>query len=164
ESKVKFVDNVAIMIVPFDRIDKSFLNDFGEKLHEIIGIKYIVSSENIAMGSPDRQIEQQYDARRLRDVLKEKFNIQQSSPIVGYLGITDKDIFTKNYNFLFGWAGQGYGVVSCFQFKEGVVIPSNDKFLNTVVKQGVSSSLHILGVKRNPADLLSSSACLSRYI
>lgn len=93
----------------------------------------------------------QYNASRLLSELEKQFKIpKEESNVKGYLGITEKDIFAKDFNFLYGWAQPGYGVVSYHRFKASFnnELPNRLRLRNRSVKQGMSSSFFILGVPR----------------
>jgi len=114
------------------------------------------------IGYPDEQIEEfhnrlkeyhtdgQYDASRLQSDIAKRFKIPKGSNIRGYLGITGKDIFTMDFNFLYGWARSGYGVMSYHRFKADFnnERPDRRRLLKRCVKQGISSSFFILGISR----------------
>ncbi len=92
----------------------------------------------------------QYDAERLLSNLEKTFKVKRGSNIKGYLGITEEDIFTKDFNFLFGWAHKGYGVMSYHRFRAEFndEPPNRARLLKRAAKQGISSSFFILGIPR----------------
>jgi len=92
----------------------------------------------------------QYNATRLKNELGKKFAIDRSSPVKGYLGVTDKDIYSNDYNFLFGWASKGYGAMSYRRFTADFNndSPNRKRLRKRALKQGISSSLFMLGVQR----------------
>ena len=94
--------------------------------------------------------EGQYNTERLLTELKKVFKATKKPTIKGYLGITEADIFTKDYNFLYGWAISGYGVMSYHRFKAvfNEEPPSQPRLLKRTAKQGISSSFFILGIPR----------------
>ena len=94
--------------------------------------------------------EGQYDTERLLTELKKVFKATKKPTIKGYLGITEADIFTKDYNFVYGWAGSGYGVMSYHRFKAVFTKepPNRPRLLNRTIKQAISSSFFILGIPR----------------
>jgi len=114
------------------------------------------------IGQPQKEIEQfhnrvkklenegQYDTERLLTELKKAFRATKKPTIKGFLGITEADIFTKDYNFLYGGAWSGYGVMSYHRFKAifNEEPPNRPRLLKRTVKQGISSSFFILGVPR----------------
>lgn len=92
----------------------------------------------------------QCDTERLLTKLKRAFKATKKPTIKGYLGITESDIFTKDYNFLFGWARPGYGVMSYHRFRAvfNEEPPNRPRLLKRTVNQGISSSFFILGIPR----------------
>ncbi len=104
--------------------------------------------------------EGQYDTERLLTELENVFKATEKPTIKGYLGITEADIFTKDYNFLYGWARSGYGVMSYHRFKSDFTeeISNRQRLCNRAVKQGISSSFFILGIPR-----CSSPTCARAY-
>jgi len=94
--------------------------------------------------------EGQYDSERLLTELQKVFKATNKPTIKGYLGITEADIFTKDYNFLYGWARQGYGIISYQRFRSDFTEepPNRPRLCNRTVKQGISSSFFILGIPR----------------
>ena len=94
--------------------------------------------------------EGQYNTERLLTELKQAFRATKKPTIKGYLGITEADIFTEDYNFLYGWGGSGYGVMSYHRFRAffNEEPPSRPRLLKRTVKQGISSSFYILGIPR----------------
>jgi len=94
------------------------------------------------------QNEGQYDAERLLTELRIVFQSTEKPRFKGYLGITESDIFTKDYNFLYGWARSGYGVMSYHRFRAvfNKEPPNRPRLLKRMTKQGVSSSFFILGI------------------
>jgi predicted Zn-dependent protease len=103
------------------------------------------------IGLPQEEIEQfhsmvkklenegQYDSERLLTELKKVFKPTKKPTIKGYLGITEADIFTKDYNFLYGWARQSYRVMSYHRFKSDFTEepPNRPWVCNRTVKQGI---------------------------
>lgn len=94
--------------------------------------------------------EGQYDAYRLIDLMKEKVSSLSDLQTEGYLGITEEDIYSEDFNFLFGSARNGYGVMSYHRFRgQFNESPQNRPLLRKrTVKQAVSSSFYILGIPR----------------
>jgi predicted Zn-dependent protease len=69
---------------------------------------------------------------------------------VGYLGVTPLDIYSKDYNFLFGWAGRSIGIMSYHRFKADFneEIPNKERLAKRTLKQCLSSAGWIFGVQR----------------
>jgi len=78
----------------------------------------------------------------------------------GYLGITEADLFTRDYNFLYGWGGPGHAVMSYHRFTAAFnkEPPNRPKLLERAVKQALSSTFYILDIPR-----CTSPACARAY-
>lgn len=92
----------------------------------------------------------QRSADRLILEIKAKFDANEAPCVVGYLGITEADIYSGDNNFLFGWAQPRFGVMSYCRFKADF---NNEReyrplLVGRAVKQGISSTFHILGIPR----------------
>ena len=92
-------------------------------------------------------IKDQYDADILLQQIEQKFKKKLAQKnIIGILGITAEDIYSDDYNFLFGNAKPRVGVISYSRFY------SVDTPLNTVIKrtvmQAFSSTGFIIGIPR----------------
>ncbi|MHC4292488.1 MAG: hypothetical protein ACYSTR_09790, partial [Planctomycetota bacterium] len=66
------------------------------------------------------------------------------------IGITKEDIYAKDYNFLFGWGGKGYDIMSYHRFTADF---NNDKpnrplLVKRTLKQCISSTFRTLGIQR----------------
>lgn len=90
----------------------------------------------------------QFDASRLNSELQVLYDMTAKPEIKGYLGITEEDIFSKDFNFLFGWARKRYGVVSYHRFRASFTgePPDRSRLRERTVKQAICSSFHILGI------------------
>ncbi len=92
----------------------------------------------------------QYDVDKLIARLKQTFLIDEKSPVRGYLGITELDLFGGDSNFRFAGAIKDYGVVSYARYKadfngEG---QNRVRLLERTLKQSVSSTLFIVDIPR----------------
>jgi len=69
---------------------------------------------------------------------------------VGYLGVTSLDIYTKDYNFLFGWASPSGGIMSYHRFKADFndEIPNKERLVKRTIMQSLSSAGYVFGVER----------------
>lgn len=94
--------------------------------------------------------QRQYNADRLNEGLEQVFVLNKGSSIKGYLGITEEDIFSSDYNFLFGWARPGYGVNSYHRFRAvfNGEPPNRQRLVKRMLKQAISSSFAIFGIPR----------------
>jgi len=92
----------------------------------------------------------QYDADRLLTNIRKRYPAALRPEIKGYLGITKEDIYGEDFNFLFGWAGKGHGVMSYHRFTAEFnnEPPDRERLLNRTIRQAMSSSLTILGIPR----------------
>ncbi len=102
----------------------------------------------------------QYDAERLLAELKRVHTLPQDAPVKGFLGITEADLFTRDYNFLYGWGGRGHAVMSYHRYTAAFneEPPNRPKLLERAVKQGISSTFFILDIPR-----CTSAACARAY-
>lgn len=68
----------------------------------------------------------------------------------GYLAILPVDIYAKDYNFVFGWAGPRWGVMSYRRFTADFngEIPDRERLLKRTLMQCLSSAGYIFGVPR----------------
>lgn len=91
----------------------------------------------------------QWNADELLSVLV-KSVVSYRRKNVAYLGITDEDIYEKNYNFLFGWASAKGGVMSYHRFSATFTneLPNQSRLLKRAKMQALSSIGHIFGVTR----------------
>ena len=92
----------------------------------------------------------QYDAERLLAKLKQVHPLPSGGPVKGYLGITEADLFARDYNFLFGWGGPGYGVMSYHRYTAAFndAPPNRPKLLERTSQTG---HLHHVLHTRHPA-------------
>jgi predicted Zn-dependent protease len=91
----------------------------------------------------------QWDACQLQDTL-----FQAVAPCrrknVAYLGITSVDIYTDDYNFLFGAANTSGGIMSYCRFTADFNndIPNQNRLIKRTLMQSLASVGHIYGIKR----------------
>jgi predicted Zn-dependent protease len=95
--------------------------------------------------------ETQFDVQAVASVLiKEQRLILEGDQTLGILAVLKDDIYARNYNFLFGWAGQHFGVMSYKRFltptASGAI--SREIILKRAVMQAFSSTGMILGIGR----------------
>ncbi len=102
----------------------------------------------------------QYDAERLLSSLKQAHPLHPAGPVKGYLGITEADLFTRDYNFLYGWGGRGHAVMSYHRYTAAFneEPPNRPKLLERTVKQAISSTFFLLDIPR-----CTSPACARAY-
>jgi predicted Zn-dependent protease len=113
-------------------------------------------------GTPEDKIEEfrkemlgnfqvgQRDADRLLSEIKARFVASEESGVVGYLGITEADIYSDDSNFLFGLAQPRFGVMSYCRFKADFNKEREyrPRLVERAVKQGLSSTFYILDIPR----------------
>jgi predicted Zn-dependent protease len=70
--------------------------------------------------------------------------------VIGYLGVTSADLYAKDFNFLFGWAGDRYGVLSYHRFSPEFngEKPEGSALKDRTFKQMLSSTLRVLGISK----------------
>ena len=102
----------------------------------------------------------QYDAERLFATLTRTRAVIPRSQIVGYLGVAEVDIYARDYNFLYGWGGQGHALMSYHRYTAEFngTPPNRPKLLERSIKQGISSTFFILNIPR-----CTSPACARAY-
>ncbi len=94
--------------------------------------------------------EGQYDADRLTTTLDKKTSKTHDPNVAGYIGITEQDIYTSDYNFLYGWHFYNIGVMSYHRF----TAEFNDEQQNRprlrerFAKQLISSAFHTFDIPR----------------
>ncbi|MDP8263767.1 MAG: hypothetical protein P9M13_10770 [Candidatus Ancaeobacter aquaticus] len=102
----------------------------------------------------------QYNADRLQSLVLKKAKEDKNQDAVGYLGVTEKDMYAKENNFLFGWARKGVGVMSYCRFRADFNNePQNrERLRNRTVKQAISSIFFVMGISR-----CSNPSCIRSY-
>jgi predicted Zn-dependent protease len=91
----------------------------------------------------------QYSGNALLDQLKRTFaNFNNDPHCLGILGITKQDIYENDYNFLFGWAQEKWGVISYARFLLGDPTPTDEQFEKRTIIQSLSSIGFVLGIPR----------------
>jgi predicted Zn-dependent protease len=89
----------------------------------------------------------QYDAHVLMDLLKTRYEKElRDGHVLGVLAVTEADLFGEDYNFVFGWAKRGVGVISYARFKDDDVV--TDATIKRIVMQAFSSLGFIIGIPR----------------
>lgn len=145
-------ESIEIAIVPIGKINRRFLSEVRNELQKRLGIKYSIAENGFDLGKADRQRfeHSQFDASRLLSDLQKNYVIGERPELKGYLGITEGDIFSDDFNFLFGWARKVYGVMSYHRFtaKFNDEPPNRSRLRARTIKQAISSSFHIFGIPR----------------
>jgi predicted Zn-dependent protease len=89
----------------------------------------------------------QYSSDALLEQLSHRFMNYTNDPhCLGILGVTSNDIYENDYNFLFGWARKGMGVISYARFLLGN--PTDEQFEKRTVMQALSSAGFVIGIPR----------------
>jgi predicted Zn-dependent protease len=92
-------------------------------------------------------LQDQYDADELVDQLWEKYkNLINKPKVFGILGVTSVDIYSEDYNFLFGSYCDHYAVMSCNRF-----VSDDSKLsqrIKRIVMQSFSSTGFLIGIPR----------------
>ena len=92
-------------------------------------------------------VKSQYSSEALLEQLSRRFlNYTNDSRCLGILGVTSNDIYENDYNFLFGWAQKGLGVISYARFLLGN--PTDKQFEKRTVMQALSSMGFVIGIPR----------------
>jgi predicted Zn-dependent protease len=96
----------------------------------------------------DLEKEGQYDASRLLDVFSKRLPPVPGS--IGYLCITDFDLYGWNSNFVFGNAMKGMGVISYHRFTAAFneTAQNRPRLVQRTVKQAASSTFFVMGIPR----------------
>lgn len=91
----------------------------------------------------------QWDADQLLETLRKAVKPYQSNN-VAYLGITPVDIYSADYNFLFGLANGSGGVMSYQRFTAAFngETPNQDRLIKRTLMQTLSSLGFVYGIKR----------------
>jgi predicted Zn-dependent protease len=92
----------------------------------------------------------QRDASRLIVNLRRHFSLKSDDHIKGYLGVTEEDIYSEDFNFLFGLGSPGFAVMSYHRFSSDFdqSKPNRPRLVLRSVKQCISSSFHIFEIPR----------------
>jgi predicted Zn-dependent protease len=89
----------------------------------------------------------QYSANALQDQLSRIHRDYGNDLLcLGILGVTSRDIYENNYNYLFGWAQKRLGVISYARFLLGN--PTYEQLEKRAVMQALSSVGFVIGIPR----------------
>jgi predicted Zn-dependent protease len=92
-------------------------------------------------------LKSQCSSDALLDQLSRRFMDYSNDPrCLGILGVKSNDIYENDYNFLFGWARKGLGVISYARFLLGN--PKDEQFEKRTVMQALSSIGFVMGIPR----------------
>jgi predicted Zn-dependent protease len=87
-----------ILLVPFDTIDKELINHLKEKIEEIVEYQVRVSKQQIPLPKCRRRGDQLFAEDLFPSLRKELLKAEADY----VLGITDKDLYVEDLNFIFG--------------------------------------------------------------
>ena len=108
---------------------------------------YAGTEEGLEAWREIEAIRSQYDASALMNQLSLRYRNFINDPYcLGVLGITSEDIYTDDYNFLFGLGRQSIGVMSYARFT--LDYPSQMQIEKRAVMQAFSSAGIIIGIPR----------------
>lgn len=152
----------------YDRIIKDVTNRYSEKtiddflqtigitkadLKTRVGKKQFIygilrgSEEGMKQWEQLELIESQYSANaQLIQMKKYLYEIMSDKYCLGTIGITSKDIYENDYNFLFGWAEKGIGILSYSRFL--LDNATYNQLEKRTVMQSFSTVGLVLGVSR----------------
>ncbi|MFX1376405.1 MAG: archaemetzincin family Zn-dependent metalloprotease [Promethearchaeota archaeon] len=151
--------NKKIYLLKIGEIDPSILHDLKKNLKtefNNFNIKVEILKEGLKLRKTDfNSMKKQYKAPNL---LKKIIEISKKKDLFRVLGILDEDIYSKNYNFIFGLAERGYhsALISVARLRENFYIKSSDlyrkldskeKFRERVLKEAKHELGHTFGLK-----------------
>jgi predicted Zn-dependent protease len=135
-------------------IDTAKLKTYAERKKLVSSFFKGITSEEEYLEFEERlagyEKEGQYNASRLLKNLVWIYYKDKESATTGCLGIAECDIYSGDNNFLFGSGRKGSAVMSYHRFTAAFnERPQNRPILRKrAVKQGISSTFHILGIPR----------------
>jgi len=138
----------TLVLIPLGDVDVLLLKEIRDLLEAELGIPVHVQRAPITMPAAKRYA-RQWGANSLLEALK-KGVADHARPRAGYLGVTSKDIFEKDYNFLFGWGSRGYAAMSYHRFRSefNYETPNRKRLVQRALKQCLSSAGFVFGVAR----------------
>jgi len=161
KSAAQFFDSAEIVLVPVGNPDMRILELVRAELEELVGVRYLISETVVPIHTFERKFAKQFNADTLLRAVANRWDAGDDGGVYrGFLGVSDQDMFANDFNFLFGWARPGYGVLSYHRFRKwwNHFFVEDSAFIDRIVKQGVSSSFFILGIKR-----CSTPSCVRAY-
>lgn len=127
-----------ILLVPFNTIDKGLINHLKKKIEEILEYQVMVNKQQIPLPICRRRGDQLF-AQDIFPVLRKEL-LSAGTDYV--LGITDKDLYVKNLNFIFGLAYSNLSVISLNR----LVSEDRGLFYERAVKESVHELGHLAGL------------------
>jgi len=127
-----------ILLVPFNTIDRELVSHLKVKIEEIIEYQVIVSKQQIPLPICRRRGDQLF-AEDLFPSLRKELSKAGADYV---LGITDRDLYVKNLNFIFGLAYSNLSVISLNR----LVSEDRELFYERAVKESVHELGHVAGL------------------
>lgn len=139
-----------ILLVPFNTIDKELIKHLKKKIEEIIEYQVRVGTQPIPLPKCRRRGDQLFASDLFPSLRKELSKVEADY----VLGITDRDLYVENLNFIFGLAYSNLSVISVNR------LASEDRGL--FYKRAVKESVHELGHAAGLAHCTNAS-CVMRF-
>ena len=143
--------NRTIYLIRVGKVNQPIFPELKENLEVFFnefGIKVEILRERIKLRKKDfDKGRKQYQALNILN------NLAKKTKNKGYFrifGILDKDIFSKNYDFIFGLArrGSSVAIISIARLRESFyIIESNEKFHERMLKEAKHEIGHTFGLK-----------------
>jgi len=120
----------------------SFLGQTGEEMRRTYEANLLQMGE-----------EGQYDCNRLIMEIRQALPFDQGKKIKAIIGVTDKDLFMGEGNFVYGGTSAAYGVISYYRYtaaanQEKMEKQNRPRLINRLLKQSLSSVNFALGIPR----------------
>lgn len=103
----------------------------------------------------ERELERLYNLGQYRvpplvEKLRDAFPFDKSETIKSYIGVTSKDLYCENCNFLFGSTVGSYGVISYYQYTAELnrEKPNRPRLVKRLLRQALSSVNSTFGIPR----------------
>ncbi|MEA1933552.1 MAG: tetratricopeptide repeat protein [Thermodesulfobacteriota bacterium] len=103
----------------------------------------------------ERELERLYNLGQYRVTplvvkLRDAFPFDRSETVKSYIGVTSKDLYCENCNFLFGSTAGSYGVISYYQYTAELnrEKPNRPRLVKRLLKQALSSVNSTFGIPR----------------
>jgi predicted Zn-dependent protease len=143
-----------ILLVPFNTIDKELINHLKKKIEEIIEYQVRVSAQSIPLPICRRRGDQLFANDLFPSLRKELLKAEADY----VLGITDRDLYAENLNFIFSLAYSNLSVVSLNR----LVSEDRELFYKRAVKESVHELGHVGGLAHctNASCVMHFSNCL----
>ena len=127
-----------ILLVPFNTIDKELINHLNKKIEEIVEYEVRVSEQQIPLPKCRKRGDQLFAEDLFPSLRKELLKAEADY----VLGITDRDLYAENLNFIFGLAYFNLSVISLNR----LVSEDRGLFYRRAVKESVHELGHVAGL------------------